>query len=213
MNKTNNNQKYDSMLITTIVMLITSVLFLAFGVTFALYKDFFKGTTNNIIEAGRLAFSYDEDMSSFNGINIQDALPILDRTGMKLNGANQYFDFSVSSIATFAEIDYQIYVVKQDSSTLPDEWVKVYLTEKTNNKEEASPLVMKDGKVLSFKDLTGDSSTKLVYNGTVPMSDKEYHKDFRLRIWLNGDLSVNGQEELFYGKSFSVKVKVSASEQ
>lgn len=213
MNQVDNKPKYDSMLITTIIMLITSILFLAFGVTYAIYKDFFKGTTNNIIEAGRLAFSYDEDMSSFNGINIQDALPILDRTGIKLNGRNQYFDFSVSSIATFAEIDYQIYVVKQDGSTLPDEWVKIYLTEKTKNGEEASPLVLKDGKVLSFKDLTGDNNTKLVYNATVPMSNKEYHRDFRLRIWLNGDLSVNGQESLFYGKSFSVKVKVSASEQ
>jgi len=210
--KKNNNQ-YDSIVISTIVMLITSVLFLGFGLTFALYKDFFKGTTNNIIEAGRLAFSYDEDTSPINGINIKDALPISDKTGKELNGANQYFDFSVTSTATFAEIDYQIYVVKQENSTLPDQWVKVYLTEKNNNEEIVSPLVEKDGKVLSFQDLTGDNQTKLVYNGTVPISDKEYHKDFRLRIWLNGDLSVNGQEELFYGKSFSIKVKVNASEQ
>ncbi|MEE1315661.1 MAG: hypothetical protein U0K35_00335, partial [Prevotella sp.] len=76
-----------------------------------------------------------ETNSPINGINIKDALPISDRTGKALSGANQYFDFSVSSVATFAEIDYQIYVVKQDNSTLPDEWVKVYLTKKNRDGE------------------------------------------------------------------------------
>lgn len=211
--KKNNNRNYDNILVTTIVMLITSILFLAFGVTYALYKDFFKGTTNNIIEAGHLAFSYDEDTSSFNGINISNAFPILDEAGKILDGKNEYFDFSISSVTTLAEINYQIYAVKQEGSVLADEWIKVYLTEKEGNKEIASPLVLNDDKVLTFKDLMGDNNVKLIYEGTVPMSNKEYHKDFRLRIWLNNELSIIGREEEFFGKSFSLKVKVTANEQ
>ena len=137
----------------------------------------------------------------------------MDEAGKILDGKNEYFDFSISSVTTLAEINYQIYAVKQEGSVLADEWIKVYLTEKEGNKEIASPLVLNDDKVLTFKDLMGDNNVKLIYEGTVPMSNKEYHKDFRLRIWLNNELSIIGREEEFFGKSFSLKVKVTANEQ
>jgi len=212
MDKKNNNQKYDRVLITTIVMLITSVLFLSFGITFTLYKNFFRGTTNNIIEAGRLAFSYDEETSQFNGVKMNNAFPISDDDGKKLNGKNEYFDFSVSASTTLANIDYQIYAIKQDETTLSDEWVKVYLTLINSEQEGASPLVIADERVLTFKELTGDDNVKLIYNGTVPISNTNYHQDFRLRIWINDEISIEGREEELFNKTFSVKVKVTANQ-
>lgn len=204
------NKKYDSVVIMTLVMLLVSFMLIICGVTAALYKNFLKGTTNNVIQAGMISFSYDEAISRENGIKIEDALPKADRLGKIASGKHEYFDFSVNATSTISDISYQVYVLKQNTSTLRDDYVKIYLTLKNGNDEVVSPLVVTNDVVTTYDELTGTKTEKLVYNGVVPKGANEYHQDFRLRMWIADDVDVTNDD--FIGKRFSVKVKVSANQ-
>lgn len=208
------SENYNNLKVLTIVMLLTSVFFLTFGLTYAFYRNFLRGTTNNIIEAGHLSFHFDENRLSDSGIYLADAFPISDDAGKRLSGNREYFDFSVSSMSLTADISYQVYAVKQPTSTLSNDWVKIYLTLKDGTKEVPSSLVMNNGKVKSFSELNGDSTTKLVYTGVASQSSEEYIQNFRLRMWIGDNVSINDQtwNEL-NNKTFTVKVKVTANQE
>ncbi len=207
--KKRQSKRYDNLITVTLVMLLFSVLLIIGGLTFALYRNFLKGTTNNVIQAGTISFAYDENISRDNGIQIEDALPKSDSLGKIANRAHEYFDFSVNATTTLADIPYQIFVLKQNSSTLDENYVKVYLTLKNGTDEIASPLTEENGVVKTYYQLTGDSSSKLVYNGLVPKGSEEYHQEFRLRLWIGDSVDVNNN---FKGRRFSVKVKVTANQ-
>lgn len=195
----------------SITLLVFSLFLLLTGVTFAVYSKFLKGTTNNIIEAGSISFSYNEDSFQGNGVKIENAYRISDDVGKMLNGANEYFDFSVNARATIADLSYQVIALKQPQSTLDDSLVKVYVTTKNGNMEVASPLVQPDQRVLTFQELrsSADGSGKIVYNGHVSKSNHDYHQEFRLRLWIANDVELT---ETIFNQTFSVKIKVIANE-
>ena len=204
-------KKMRSVTKVTIMLLVLSLFLLVGGVTFAVYSKFLKGTTNNVIQAGSIAFSYDENTFQGNGVKIENASRISDAEGKSLNGTNEYFDFSVHALSTLSDISYHVIVLKQDQSTLDADYVKVYVTTKNGNLEVASPLVQSNSRVLTYSELPSakDGNGKIVYSGTVPKSKKNYHQSFRLRLWLADDVKL---KELLENKMFSVKVKVVANE-
>lgn len=203
---------YEHLKLTTLVVLIFSLVLLVCGITYAICSNLILGTTNNILEAGMLRFSFNEDAFLGNGINIENALPISDERGKILNSTSQYFDFSVNALATIAPLSYQVLVIKQDNSTFNEENIKIYLTLLNGNNEIPSPLVLRGSKVITYDQLQNSNNNegKVVYNGVVTKSESEYSQDFRLRMWISEGTDVIGEE--FSNKVFSVKVKVVASE-
>lgn len=197
--------------IATLIMLIFSLIFLVSGVTYALFVQFFRGTTENFIEAGTISFAYNEDISSSNQILLEDAFPIPDSKGVFLYGKNQYFDFSVSSKSTIADLYYEVVVQKQLESTLDDSFVKVYLTMINGTIENASSLVMDGTRVKTYSELVDSniSSGKVAYTGIVKEGFSEYHQDFRLRIWISDEVDSGS---ILPDKLFSVRVRVNAIE-
>ena len=202
---------YERLKLTTLVILVFSLIILVIGVTYAVCSNLLLGTTDNILEAGTLSFSFNEDAFVGNGINIQDAMPLTDESGKVLNSTSQYFDFSVNAIATIAPLYYQILAVKQDSSTLSEESVKLYLTLRNGSEESPSPLTEKDSRVLTYSEYssTSDNTGKVLYNGIVPQASSEYTQNFRLRMWVSEETIIDGD---YAGKNFSIKVRVVASE-
>ena len=203
---------YERLKLTTLVILVFSLVLLVFGVTYAICSNLILGTTDNILEAGMLSFSFNEDAFLGNGINIENALPTSDERGKILNSTSQYFDFSVNALATIAPLSYQVVVIKQDNSTFKEENVKIYLTLRNGTTETPSPLVLDGSKVVTYNQLQNsiNNEGKVVYNGVVPKSESEYNQSFRLRMWISEGVDVVG--ESFSNKTFSVKVKVVASE-
>ena len=120
---TKNN--YERLKLTTLIVLVFSLILLVFGVTYAICSSLLLGTTNNILEAGTLRFSFNEDNFVGNGINMENSLPISDERGKSLNSTSQYFDFSVNALATIAPIKYQVLVVKQGNCTLSEDSIKI----------------------------------------------------------------------------------------
>lgn len=183
-------------------------MFLGFSTAIFFYLG--KGTTNNVIQTGRIVFSYsDADIGSEdgNGIDIVNALPISDANGKLLSSPKEYFDFTISASTTNTDLVYEIVANKQIDSTMNEGVVKIYLTEFNGNEEIETPITA--GSVTpTYSELSDTTNNllagKTIYYGTVQAGEVAYGKKFRLRMWLDSRAT---QEEI--GETaFRVKVNV-----
>ena len=166
-----------------------------------------KGTTSNIITTGNISFAYTEGDFVGNGIKITNALPISDEEGKILFGANNYFDFSINGNSSVNDVNYEIVVNKDASSTMDDGNIKIYLTEITAAGEVPSELVINNS-VKTYSELNDSTKQngKIVYLGTMKNNTSNYNKKFRLRMWIASDVDFTE----VMGKELSVKVNVVA---
>lgn len=201
-------KKRNIIILAILLVLITSIFT---GISIAIFNFFGKGGTNNVIETGRVIFSYSDAEKKGNGIDIENALPIPDSVGKTLSATNEYFDFSVTASTTGTDLAYEIVVLKNEESTLDEDLVKIYLTELEGTVEKEVPLVM--DKVPTYKELKDTDNTllngKTIYYGDVKAGEIAYGKKFRLRMWIkesDTQTDTSLQEEKF----FRVKVNVAA---
>ena len=184
-------------LILSIIGLIGLVI-VTVGITYAVFTYTKLGTTDNTVTSGTLKFLYTENTGVKTGIKLTNALPISDTQGKSLDGDNNFFDFSIDATNTGTEaIPYEVTLRKKSTSTLGEDYVKVYLTDRTEatEKEELEPT--------NFNKLTqtnidvGNEIEKTIYNGTVNGGEVSYKKDFRLRMWIDetsNQTDINGKE-------------------
>ena len=209
--ETKKKKKKEDFLI--VVLLLLSVTCLFFGISMAVFSYLGNGNTNNVIQTGRIVFSYSDAESGGNGINITDAIPISDTTGKQLTGDGQFFDFSVTASTTSTDLAYEIVAKKDDTSTLPDDYVKLYLTERVGTSELTTPIT--GGATVptysSLSDTTNPTlSGKSIYYGTVQAGEVAYGKNFRLRMWVKDPGVANFDYDSLNDKFYKVKVNVSA---
>lgn len=195
-----------------IIALLLSIITVFLGVSTAIFFYLGKGTTNNVIQTGRIVFSYSESEFGVDGDNIDivDALPTPDATGKIMAGTHEYFDFSVSASTTSTDIAYEIVAKKQDGSTMPENMVKIYLTELSGANEIETPIT--GGAVTPTFDTLTDTTNSLVegktiYYGTVKAGEVAYGKKFRLRMWISDAVDAVESSDL----KFTVKVNVAAA--
>ena len=198
--------------ILLLILLLLSVISVFAGISMSIFTFFGKGNTNNVIETGRIIFSYSDALKKGNGIDIKGAMPMKDEDGIVLSQENEYFDFSVSATTTSTDIAYEIVVNKDETSTLPDDMVKIYLTEIDGNEEKVVPLLEKE--ILTYdklKDTTNKLLTgKTVYYGEVKAGEVAYGKKFRLRMWIKDVDSTTFDYETIFNKNYKVRVNVAA---
>ena len=185
-----------------ILLLIVSVV----GITYAVFSYQREGEKNNVITTGSIIFTYTE---TTNGINLQNAMPISDEVGKKIERSENnegYFDFNVScSLAGTARINYEVYATKLNvENPLSEEYVKMYLTDGTTDQ----PILGYDNDVptyYSLKDSTVASGSKTLYTGSFTNSGVQ---SFRLRMWLSDQYTVTDQSN-----DFKIKVNIKADTQ
>lgn len=194
-----------------VVMLLLSLLTIVLAVSTAVFFYLGRGTTNNVIETGRIVFSYDESKFGVDGdnININEAIPVPDSVGKIMIGTHEYFDFTVSASTTTTDLAYEIVVNKQNGSTMPENAVKIYLTEFDGVTEKETPIT--GGNITpTFADLNDTTNSliegKTIYHGTVQAGEIAYGKKFRLRMWINDTVPATDIANL----KFTVKVNVAA---
>ena len=178
-----------------LVLAIFLLVAVTIGVSYAFFTYARLGTTENTITTGTITFLYDEKNASGNGITIVDALPTTDANGKLLTGDNNVFDFKVLATTTGnTSLPYEITASKKADSTVPEEAIKIYLTEVGTDTETPAPLTLKDTNVARFSELnqtsvavTDGTIEKTIYNGSVPASSTNYEKNFRLRMWIADD--------------------------
>lgn len=201
--------------VVAVVLLFLSLICIFFGISYAIFTYFGEGMTNNVIQTGKVVFSYSDANGGTNGINIEDALPIPDEMGKILSGEGEYFDFSVSATTTSVDLGYEIAVNSSLESTLDPKYVKIYLTTIEGTEEKELPLTSLSTGVVTYEALKDTNNSlltgKTIYYGTVKAGEVAYGKKFRLRMWV----AVPEDEEFDYSlindKYFSVKVNVAAT--
>ena len=200
MNK--NNKK--KALILSIIGLIGLVI-VTIGITYAVFTYTKLGTTDNTITTGTLKFLYTENTGVKTGIKLTNALPISDTQGKALDGDNNVFDFSIEATNTGTEaIPYEVTLRKKADSTLEENYVKVYLTDKTETTEKEELAVTKYSKLPQTNIDVGSEIEKTIYNGSVDGNTTNYKKDFRLRMWVDDTEDSSN----IYGKKFTAMVNV-----
>lgn len=226
-NRNNENRKKEEnnnkrQLILAILGVIALVVVTA-GVSYAFFTYAKEGATVNTISTGTLKFLYTENSSVGNGINIQDALPMSDSQGIVQTGVGNVFDFTIdASTDGAASIAYEINAIKQSSSTLPDNVIKISLSDTTGGSETLGGegnLTGTNGILFSNLNPTPNANAKgyRLYTGVVPENQKNYTKTFRLRMWIDETAdfspaagSTTGEGK-YNGQSFSVKINVYAN--
>lgn len=175
-----NNSKSIGLIIFCIIILILAVI----GVSYAAIFYSKTGEKVNRVTTGTMTMSYSENT---NGINLTDAIPMTDEIGKSFNDENQYFDFTVSAtVGGNVIINYVITAVKEDGSTLPDNAVKVYLTNINGGNESQLlvPTKLSDLQVTSLNKEGAPDGQFVLYNGNF---NKTEARNYRLRMWVASD--------------------------
>lgn len=170
------------------------------GVSFAAFTYTGEGEKANTVSTGTITMTYTE---SSNGISISNAMPITEDVGKVLSGDGEYFDFAVqTSIKGNANVLYEVVAVKDESSTIPDEYIKLYL-QKGSTFGNYTETIMEPSQFIpiSVGDEMGAPEGSMVLDrGTFNGSATNY---YRFRMWLDSSYVVSSTPE-----TYTIKINV-----
>ena len=151
------------------------------------------------ITTGKISFSYTE--SETNNIKIENALPISDEQGKKLNGNTEVFDFTVSNDSTI-NVKYDV-IVTPYKNDMDDKYIKVYLTDQ--NDVALKPY---DSEVPTYNTLNDDKeekNSKILYSSE--LTNVKKNEKLRLRVWVSDKFDNKNTPTQSYIFAFKVNVR------
>ena len=208
-------EKKKQGIVITSVLLVCLIL-VVIGVSFAFFTYSRQGSKENTITTGALTFIYDEQKAEGNGISLSNAFPMSDDEGKQLSGSNNVFDFQVLASTKGESIAYEVIGKKEDSSTLPENVTKIYLTTLSGSEETEVATTVRDGVVTTYDELSDtqikDQIGKTLYQEVIPLNQSGYQKNFRLRMWLSeeANTTTNGSWD-YNNKTFTIRINVVAN--
>ena len=148
-------------------------------------------------QGGNISLVYNDNT---NVLSLFDYTPTSDSVGIK-SGSDKYFDFFVAvDLDKASEINYEISIKKDSSSTISDDNVHIYL-EKKNGNSYVSVFSPASFSPLNFSTEIGSSKDSMVlYSTSKNVSGKDY---YRLRMWLTDSSVVSAG-------TYSIEVYVNA---
>lgn len=207
-----NDDRYDRRYLIFILIFIVLLTFLVSSVSFAILSSTSSGTANTI-SSGSVSFSFVEGE---NYINIVDAYPTGDSEGKTYTGDGKYFDFSISTAynsSNSEKLSYDILLLPLSDNTLDSKYIRVYLTDKSN--DVYSDVIIKNNSINNFSDLdtTSYSDNGNVYDNAKVLYTKKVDNSmtntYRLRLWLSDSYELSDESLVFKCK---VAVRTYASQ-
>ena len=200
--------------IVALLLFVLGLILLTTGVTYAAFRGAITGATTQTITANSITFQYIEKTGKGHGISITDVFPVEDNDLEKEN--NNYFDFKITaSVDGFAVTPYVVTAKMNDgSSSSLGNIVDMYLTEVINKgqvNESEVPTTLFTNTLPKYNGLeqyNSDNTERIIYTGLV--TDKNYSKDFRLRMWVD-EVVESSIDNDFNNQTFSVTVNVYAT--
>ena len=202
MNSSQKDENNSSKFIFISVILVTILVILVLCLSFMAFKKATSdnGKDNSSSDNGKInskiSMTYTENM---NGISIQDALPTSDEVGKKLNGKGEYFDFTIKSSILNSSITYEIAAIKDKSSTISDDSIKLYLEKQNSGTYEQvmEPTVF--NAITEKSEIGSPKGSMILYKLNRKKSGTD---NYRLRMWIKEDAVVE------MDKSYTIKVNV-----
>lgn len=162
-------------------------------------KDEEENDPNNPFRNGSITLVYTEGP---NGIKIDNALPVADEEGRKMTSSSHLMNFTVSaSMKDEAKASYEIAAIKDQKSTLANNYIKLYLersTDGTNYTPVKEPSTYKE---LQKKDEYGVPKGNMVLDQVEINEEITYY--YRLRMWLDSSYNLDST-----ARYFSLKVNI-----
>lgn len=203
----NTEEKKKLFLITLSVILLIMI---TVGLTYSIFAYTKLGTTDNTITSGILRFQYLENTKGGAGINIENAFPVSDQLGKNYESHGYVFDFKITATNTGSEaISYEVTLRENENTTLDGSFVKVYLTDTTNSNDIELLTPTKFSFLENTKIDVGKYNEKTLYQNVVAGNQKNYEKDFRLRMWIDENTDISSVD--YINKTFSATVNVYAN--
>ena len=163
-----------------IFLVLLSIILIAVIITsFTLFFKEQEKNVKEIVKTGTVSMNY---KSEVNGLQLVDLTPVSDSVAKENRVDGSYFDFSVSSeFDNDSIVDYEITLIKDQSSTIPDEDVMVYL-EKQSSGTYAKVKDPQPFTAIKKKTKLGSPAKSMVLDKVSLSSDKV--DNYRLRIWV-----------------------------
>lgn len=183
-----NNKKQVILSIIGIFILVMTII----GVSYAAFTFTKQGQEENVVRTGTVTMTYTE---AENGISIENAIPMEEEKGKLLAGEGEIFDFTVSaSITGRTTINYEIVAEKDESSTINDQYIRLYL-EKSSVKDGTYSSVLEPKAFTpseSKSDLGAPEGVMQLDTGSFSTTDledisakREFNQYYRLRMWVD----------------------------
>ena len=161
------------------LVLLSIVLIAVIVVAFTMFFKEQEKNVKEIVKTGTVSMNY---KSEVNGLQLTSITPVANDVAIENRAEGSYFDFSVSSdIDSDTAVDYEISLVKDESSTISDSDIMVYLEKQTSgtyskvdNPKQFTPVKKKTNL---------GSPAKSMVLGKFSLSANQVD-NYRLRIWV-----------------------------
>lgn len=161
------------------LVLLSIVLIAVIVVAFTMFFKEQEKNVKEIVKTGTVSMNY---KSEVNGLQLTSITPVANDVAIENRAEGSYFDFSVSSdIDSDTSVDYEISLVKDESSTISDSDIMVYLEKQTSgtyskvdNPKQFTPVKKKTNL---------GSPAKSMVLGKFSLSANQVD-NYRLRIWV-----------------------------
>lgn len=188
---------YRTRNVVFIVLGISLILILVVVFAFMMFFREQKQNVNEVVKNSVVTMNY---KTSTNEFSLTNLTPMSNESGKDLRDGGSYFDFSVSSkMDEDASVQYEIALIKDDSSTIPDNDIVVYLEKQSSGTyaKVEDPTVFTP---IKKKTTLGSPAKSMVLDKVNLSSEKEVN--YRLRLWVREGAVVDPSA------TYSVKIKV-----
>lgn len=190
-----NNYKTRNVVLVVSGISVILILIVAFA-----FMMFFKEQEKNVNEVVKNSVVTMNYKTATNEFALTNLTSMSNEAGKDLRTEGSYFDFSVSSeMDQDASVQYEIALIKDESSTIPDSDIVVYL-EKQNSGSYAKVEDPSAFTPTKKKTSLGSPAKSMVLDKVTLSSEKK--DNYRLRLWVKEGATVAP------GATYSVKVKV-----
>ena len=192
-----------------IVFLLLILVILVIGVTYQVYLYAGEGSSEDgnsgkdgwfgrIIgqdsEVGVVTIVYTEGV---NKISLDNMMPMSDAKGKAMIGTNSMMDFAVHyNIHKKSKITTEVSALKDESSTIPDKYVKMYV-ERSINGEQFDEVIMSPTPYTGVEEDTeyGTKKGSMIIDKITTSKSITYN--YRLRMWLDTNYTVDNTKRYF----------------
>jgi hypothetical protein len=182
-----------------IIVLVISVILIAILVlSFFLFFRHQASNVNEVVKSSVVTMNYKTESNEF---SLTSLTPVSNDAGKELRTDGSYFDFSVTAeVDKGTKAQYEIALVKDKSSTIPDSDVVVYLERESSGSygKVEEPTVFTP---IKKKTELGSPAQSMILDQVSLSSDRTVN--YRLRLWVREGAIITNPNA-----TYTVKVKV-----